>query len=289
MYLQKPVLLSRHSGGIDTSWCLPHSPLALFPDTMSCIQGAEGSCCQICIQRNMHRGNPWLCNPQDGKYHHWLHWVHFTALQNPTERLTDIIPMAGLGRGNGGEAQNSQRAGDGRHGFHMLVLSWESIFAAQKPQVPSLAHQCNIRDCCYVCNCNTRQDTLARGATNWKFFSWFCYRQREMKWVIHAEPILFLELAMKCKVFATAGILPTTDRRILDVHTSVLPQRYLDSGQVGRAEKKGKGRERERERKRDSWRSTIGEHCSKSKQQRKNNGCHYKLTLSHPTLVHRIH
>lgn len=155
MYLQKPVLLSRNAAGIDTSWSLPHSPLALFPDIMSCIQGAEGSCCQIRIQQNMHRDNPWSCNPQDWKCHHWLHWVHFTVLQNPTERLTDIIAMGRLGRGNGDEAQTSQQPGEGQHGFHMLVLPQKSIFAAQKSQVPSLAHQCNYCDCCYVWNFNT--------------------------------------------------------------------------------------------------------------------------------------
>lgn len=73
-----------------------------------------------------------------------------------------------------------------------------------------------------------------------------------MKLVIHAEPILFVELAMKYKIFTAAGILPTTHSRILDVHMSVLLQRYQDSGQVGWAEKKGKGGKGERERMRDS-------------------------------------
>lgn len=71
---------------------------------------------------------------------------------------------------------------------------------------------------------------------------------------------------MKCKVFTAAGILPTAHSRILDVHISVLPQRYLDSGQVGWAEKKrrkGKGGEGERDRGRDNWISTIAKHCSK--------------------------
>lgn len=73
---------------------------------------------------------------------------------------------------------------------------------------------------------------------------------------------------MKYKVFTTAEILPTPHSRILDVHTSVLPQRYLDSRQVGWAEKKEKGGEGERDRRRDSWISTIAEHCSKNEQQR---------------------
>lgn len=66
------------------------------------------------------------------------------------------------------------------------------------------------------------------------------------------------------------------------IDISVLPQRYLDSGQVGRTgASQGMGRG-ERERRRDSWRSTIAEHCSKNDQQRKNNGCCYYLTSLHP-------
>lgn len=66
-YLWKSVLLSRHAAGIHTSWNLLRSPLALFPDIMSCTWGSskswlQGSCCQIHVQKNRSGGDPWSCN-----------------------------------------------------------------------------------------------------------------------------------------------------------------------------------------------------------------------------------
>lgn len=147
-----------------------------------------------------------------------------------------------------------------------------TFFTVQKPQVPSLVHQCNNRDCCCVCNFN--RDTLANGATDWKPFSCFCYRQREIKWVTHKEgPSFFVELAMKCKIFTTAGTLSTSHSRIWDCrHICASPK---VSSHTGPCQTTGR---REGER-RDSWRSTVAEHCSKNDQHRKKSWLPLLITI----------